>query len=113
MLSLLAQTRRRLNAASGIWGALAYSYDGVGNRTSEALTAGGTTTWTYAYPPTSNKLSTVTEGSNVRTFTHDAAGNVTADDRTGTMFNYRYNNRGRLDRLAMRTKSNLTAQSSR
>jgi hypothetical protein len=24
----------------------------------------------------------VTEGSNVRTFTHDAAGNVTADDRS-------------------------------
>jgi YD repeat-containing protein len=43
----------------------------------------------------------VTEGSNVRTFTHDAAGNVTADDRTGTVHNYRYNNRGRLDRLTI------------
>jgi YD repeat-containing protein len=47
------------------------------------LSAGGTTTWTYAYPPTSNKLATVTEGSSVRTFTHDAAGNVTAGGRTG------------------------------
>jgi RHS repeat-associated protein len=91
----------RLNSASGTWGSLGWSYDGVGNRTSEALTSGSTTTWTYAYPGTSNKLSTVTEGSNVRTFTHDAAGNVTADNRVGTTYNYRYNNRARLDRLTI------------
>ena len=91
----------RLQTASGIWGALAWSYDGVGNRTSEALTSGSTTTWSYTYPPTSNLLGTVTDGSNVRTFTHDAAGNVTADDRSGTGYNYRYNNRARRDRLTI------------
>jgi YD repeat-containing protein len=79
----------RLNSAAGIWGSLAWTYDDVGNRASEALTSGSTTTWTYAYPSTNNKLSTVTQGSNVRTFTHDAAGNVTADDRSGTTYNYR------------------------
>jgi YD repeat-containing protein len=31
----------RLQTAGGIWGALAYGYDSVGNRTSEALTSGG------------------------------------------------------------------------
>jgi RHS repeat-associated protein len=76
-------------------------YHNVGNRTSETLTSGSTTTWTYAYPSTNNKLSTVTQGSNVRTFTHDAAGNVTADDRSGTTYNYRYNKHGRLDRLTI------------
>ncbi len=65
------------------------------------LTSGSTTTQTYAYPGSSNKLSTVTEGASVRSFTHDAAGNVTADDRAGTTYNYRYNNRGRLDRLTI------------
>jgi hypothetical protein len=43
----------------------------------------------------------VTQGANVRTFTHDAAGNVTADDRVGTSYNCRYNNRARLDRLTI------------
>src|SRR5262249_55559844 len=77
-----------------------YGYDYVGNRTSEVLTQGATaTTWTYAYPATSNKLSSVTQGFTVRTFTHDGGGNITADDRAGTTLNYRYNNRGRLDRI--------------
>jgi YD repeat-containing protein len=91
------------NRDRGIWGALSYGYDSVGNRTSEALTTGTTTTWTYAYPPTNNKLSTVTEGGNVRTLTHDGAGNISADDRAGTVYSYRYNNRGRLDRLTIGT----------
>ncbi len=91
----------RLQTAGGIWGSVAYGYDSVGNRTSETLTSGGTTTWTYASPPTNNKLSTVTKGANVRTLTHDGAGNISADDRVGTVYNYRYNNRGRLDRLTI------------
>jgi RHS repeat-associated protein len=37
----------------------------------------------------------------VRTFTHDGGGNVTADDRAGTTYNYRTNNRGRLDRASV------------
>jgi YD repeat-containing protein len=70
----------RLQNATGPWDMLTYSYDLVGNRTSEALTQGSiTTTWSYAYPSGSNLLSTVTEGANVRTFTHDGGGNISAD----------------------------------
>jgi RHS repeat-associated protein len=40
-------------------------------------------------------------GTIARTFTHDAAGNMTADDRAGTVYAYRHNNRGRLDRVSV------------
>jgi RHS repeat-associated protein len=43
----------------------------------------------------------VTEGANVRSFGHDGAGNITADNRAGTTYNYRYNKRGRLDQLSI------------
>jgi hypothetical protein len=44
------------------------------SRTSEVTQGSTTTTWSYAYPSGSNRLSTVTQGANVRTFTHDGAG---------------------------------------
>jgi hypothetical protein len=48
---------------------------GLSNSTNLSFADGG------AYPGSiSNKLATVTEGASVRTFTHDAAGNVTDDD---------------------------------
>jgi RHS repeat-associated protein len=66
------------------------------------LIQGGTTTSLYNYPSNSNKLSTVTQGgTTVRSFTHDGAGNVSADSRSGTAYSYRYNNRGRLDELSV------------
>ena len=37
----------------------------------------------------------------MRTFTHDAAGNITGDDRSGTVYHYRYNKRGRMDELTL------------
>jgi RHS repeat-associated protein len=43
----------------------------------------------------------VTQGANVRTLTHDGAGNISADARVGTTYNYRYNKRGRLDQLSV------------
>jgi RHS repeat-associated protein len=90
----------RLAQGTGIWGTLTWGYDSVGNRASEALAAGPTDT--YNYPGTSNKLATVTQGATTtRAFTHDGAGNVTADDRAGTIYNYRYNQRNRLDRLTI------------
>jgi RHS repeat-associated protein len=100
---------------------------GVGNRASEALTSGSTTTNTYNYPSTSNLLSSLTQSSTtVRSFSYDGDGNVTADTRGSTTYNYAYNNRGRLaeltigstvtaaytydglERLAIRTTSNMT-----
>jgi len=37
----------------------------------------------------------------LRSLSYDAAGNTTADNRGGTIYNYRYNNRGRMDRLTI------------
>jgi hypothetical protein len=61
----------------------------------------GTAVGTRIYPADSNRLSDVTQGAaTVRSFTHDAAGNITHDDRAGTVYRYRYlylyNDRGRL-----------------
>jgi YD repeat-containing protein len=92
----------RLAQGVGIWGTLDWSYDATGNRSSEALTLGATTTSTYNYPGGSNLLSSLTQGpATVRSFNYDGAGNVTADTRGSTAYNYRYNNRGRLDRLTI------------
>jgi RHS repeat-associated protein len=117
----------RLQEGDGIWGTLVWTYDGVGNRASEALTSGSTTTNTYNYPSTSNLLSSLTQSSTtVRSFSYDGAGNVTADTRGSTTYNYAYNKRNRLaeltigstvtadytydglERLAIRTTSNMT-----
>jgi RHS repeat-associated protein len=117
----------RLQEGDGIWGTLVWTYDGVGNRTSEALTSGSTTTNTYNYPSGNNLLSSLTQSATtVRSFSYDGAGNVTADTRGSTAYSYAYNNRGRLaeldigstvtadytydglERLAIRTTSNMT-----
>ena len=37
----------------------------------------------------------------MRAFSYDGAGNVTADTRGSTTYNYRYNKRGRLDELSI------------
>ncbi|MEZ5901186.1 MAG: hypothetical protein R3D51_17030 [Hyphomicrobiaceae bacterium] len=55
--SLGYSAANRLNSASGIYGSQSWTYDGVGNRTSE--TFGGVTD-TYSYPSTSNLLQGVT-----------------------------------------------------
>ncbi|MCZ8320977.1 MAG: hypothetical protein O9296_05250, partial [Novosphingobium sp.] len=83
------------------------------------------------YPATSNRISSVTvgtpTGTAVRTFTHDGAGNITQDVRTGSgTYNYTMNQRNRLatarvgttqvgayvydalERLAIRTTSNVS-----
>jgi RHS repeat-associated protein len=90
----------RLQRGNGIWGSLNWTYDLVGNRTSETLT--GSTADTFNYPSTTNQLASVTQGAiTLRGFTYDGAGNVTADNRSGTTTNYRYNQRGRLDELTI------------
>jgi hypothetical protein len=53
----LALVRENLTTATGPYGALAYTYEGVGNRLTAKL---GITTDTYGYPATSNHLTTIT-----------------------------------------------------
>jgi RHS repeat-associated protein len=92
----------RLQQGDGIWGTLTWAYDATGNRISEVLTAGSTTTSTYNYPGTNNKLLSITQGaSTVRAFSYDGAGNISADTRGSTAYNYHYNNRNRLDQLTI------------
>jgi RHS repeat-associated protein len=117
----------RLQQGDGIWGTLTWNYDLTGNRTSEVLTSGSTTTSTYNYPGGNNLLSTITQdATTVRSFAYDGAGNISADTRGSTAYAYSYNNRGRLsqltigstvtadytydalERLAIRTTQNMT-----
>ncbi len=57
----------------------------------------GATTDTLSYPATSNRISNVLTGvTTTRTFTHDGAGNIATDTRSGSTFTYGYNARGRL-----------------
>lgn len=94
----------QLQNASGPWGDLTYYYDLVGNRTYAIQTpagGGATTTHVHNYPATSNRISSVTvgtpTGTAVRTFTHDGAGNITQDVRSGSgTYNYTMNQRNRL-----------------
>ena len=86
--------RESLAGAVGPYGTLGFTYDGVGNRITHSSAAGVDL---YAYPPGSNRLSSITlaaEGN--RAFTYDAAGNVPFDDRTGGSYGYTYNAAGRM-----------------
>jgi YD repeat-containing protein len=76
----------RLTSASGPWGTLSWTYDGVGNRLTETL---GATVDTTNYPATSNKPTNITRsGPTVRSFTYDAAGNVATDVQVLRCTNY-------------------------
>jgi RHS repeat-associated protein len=96
--SFAMSNANRLQSASGSWGDKSLSYDGVGNRTQESTTlSGSTVTDTYAYPGSSNRLTTVTRGmTTIRAFTYDGGGNILSDSRAGTSYDYTYNNRNRL-----------------
>jgi RHS repeat-associated protein len=86
--------RESLTTATGPYGALAYTYDGVGNRLTSKL---GTATDTYTYPASSNRLSTIAlAAGGSRGFTYDAAGNVTVEARAGGTYGYTYNAAGRM-----------------
>ena len=101
---------RRLTSASASatssYGAYTWAYDSVGNRTSEMLTTGlGTTTTTYNYPTNSNKLTSLTQGSNTRSLDYDADGNITSDTKSGGPWAYSYDSE---DRLAQATSNSTT-----
>ena len=86
--------RESLATASGPYGAMTFTYDGVGNRVTYKL---GTATDSYTYPGTSNRLGGITlAAGGSRAFNYDAAGNVTLDNRTGGGYGYTYNSAGRL-----------------
>jgi len=74
----------------------------IANNTTESVPTVAAATNSYGYPTTNNLLSTIAQGATtVRSFTYDAVGNVTADTRGSTVYNYRYNNRNRLDQLTI------------
>jgi RHS repeat-associated protein len=81
----------RLATANGSYGVFGWTYDAVGNRTGQTLNS---VTSAYAYPTTSNRLSTI--GGTARTFAYDAAGNIATDTRAGVLNAYTYNNANRL-----------------
>lgn len=94
----------RLKDASGAYGSLNWTYDGVGNRTQEIATpiGGPTTTRTLSYPGGSNRLSGVTIGGTPeRAFTYDGAGNIASDTRSGVKYDYAYNARNRLETVTV------------
>ena len=68
----------RVASASGLYGSQSYTYDGVGNRLTRVI---GGMTDTYAYSGSANQISTITTGSNVRSFTYAASGQVSQDVR--------------------------------
>lgn len=93
----------RLTNASGVYGDLIYTYDAVGNRTSEQVDSGTTHLKdTYIYPATNNRLTSISKtsggaASGTRSFSYDAAGNRTqgtAED--GKVQTYTYNKANRL-----------------
>src|SRR5204862_2070748 len=68
----------------------AYSYDAVGNRMSRAA---GTSTDTYAYSSSSNRVASITPSSGpVRSFVFNPNGSTTADGNN----TYTYDTRGRM-----------------
>ena len=87
----------RLATAIGGYGSYGWAYDAVGNRTSETL---GSATSTYAYPPTSNRLTSITPSVGaVRNFGYDAAGNTITDSRSPTpAMTFDYDPEGRLSK---------------
>ena len=91
--------REFLREAIGEYGELDYTYDAVGNRTSQALYQNASVvTDIYAYPITSNKLDQITGGGSPRSFTYDAAGNTTFDSRGG---GYGYNAANRMESVSL------------
>ncbi len=90
----------RLTYASGLYGALAYGYDAVGNRTSQS---GGTTNLaeTYTYAANSNQLRSVVNGTTTRSLGYSPTGNLATDNRgSGTALSFAYDLSDRMVQVA-------------
>jgi YD repeat-containing protein len=90
----------RLTYASGLYGALAYGYDAVGNRTSQS---GGTTNLAeaYTYAANSNQLQSVVNGTVTRSLGYSPTGNVASDNRgNGTALSFAYDLSDRMVQVA-------------
>jgi RHS repeat-associated protein len=87
-----------LQYASSVWGASNYYYDVGGNRTYDINAIGGvTTTKTTYYDTISNHMTSTWNGTTqLRSFSYDAGGNITNDNRPGEAFVFAYNNRNRM-----------------
>jgi YD repeat-containing protein len=96
----------RLDAASGKYGSMDYDHDEVGNRTKRIKVRGGTTTTeTYIYPPTNNRLERIDIQEGVlplrqRHFLYDGAGNLTDETREDlTHMRPQYDHTNRMDQV--------------
>lgn len=88
----------RVKKAVGPYGTDNYTYDALGNRLTRSLTNGATTTsTTYTYASTNNRLASEATGSTTLGFTYDANGALAAT-KVGktTQASYTYNNDARL-----------------
>ncbi len=91
---------QRLTQASGVYGALAYSYDAVGDRLSQ--TGGtGTLAEAYGYAGGSNQLLSVANGGLTRLLSYTGAGTLASNDNgAGTVESFAYNQQNRLVQVA-------------
>ncbi|WP_229188154.1 RHS repeat-associated core domain-containing protein [Bradyrhizobium oropedii] len=77
-----------------------FSITGIADNVGAVSGGVAAATETLSYPASSNLLGTVTSGATtLRSFAYDGAGNVITDTRGSAVYQYRYNNRGRLDQL--------------
>ncbi len=101
-----------MTQGDGPWGALAWTYDRIGNRLSETRNS---VTDTYAYVPNaafgnSAQLDEIQLGAgSTRGFTYDAAGNQTQVDTAGDMVDRAYDDAGRLSRQERTTAAAVTS----
>jgi len=96
----------RLTSASGEYGNYAYGYDAVGNRESIQRNSN---THSYSYYSGSHRLKEIKLGSTViRSFSYDAAGNLTDDIRGTEHFKLSYNSEGRPSTLERHLNGSLT-----
>jgi RHS repeat-associated protein len=91
----------RLHTASGAYGSRTYTYDNNGNR---STWYNGTITRTSTLTTSTNLLASITDGTNTRSFTYSASGNIATDNRVmdgGAAESNTYGGRDRLESLSV------------